>query len=30
LRDKGFNAVEVEKIMGRNWLDFCAAGFGPK
>ena len=30
LRDKGFNEMEVEKIMGRNWLDFCAAGFGPK
>ena len=30
LRDKGFNEVEIEKIMGRNWLDFCAAGFGPK
>ncbi|MFT5069552.1 MAG: membrane dipeptidase, partial [Candidatus Paceibacteria bacterium] len=30
LRDKGFNKMEVEKIMGRNWLDFCAAGFGPK
>ena len=30
LQDKGFNEVEVEKIMGRNWLDFCAAGFGPK
>jgi|TARA_B110000305_G_scaffold25229_1_gene22974 membrane dipeptidase len=30
LRDKGFNELEIEKIMGRNWLDFCAAGFGPK
>ncbi|MDC9719517.1 MAG: membrane dipeptidase [Gammaproteobacteria bacterium] len=30
LRDKGFNEVEIEKIMGRNWLDFCAAGFGPQ
>lgn len=30
LRDKGFNEGEVEQIMGRNWLDFCAAGFEPK
>ena len=30
LRDKGFNEVEVEQIMGRNWLNFCAAGFGPQ
>ena len=30
LQDKGFNDVEVEKIMGRNWLDFCAAGFGQR
>ena len=30
LRDKGFNEVEIEKIMGRNWLDFCAVGFGPQ
>jgi microsomal dipeptidase-like Zn-dependent dipeptidase len=30
LRDKGFNEVEIEKIIGRNWLDFCAAGFGPQ
>jgi len=30
LRDKGFNEAEVEQIMGRNWLNFCAAGFGPQ
>jgi len=30
LRDKGFHEVEVEKIMGRNWLDFCAKGFAPQ
>jgi len=30
LRNKGFNEQEVEKIMGRNWLNFCAAGFTPK
>ena len=29
LREKGFNEVEVEKIMGGNWLEFCVAGFGP-
>ena len=30
LQDKGFNQLEIEKIMGLNWFDFCAAGFGPK
>jgi microsomal dipeptidase-like Zn-dependent dipeptidase len=30
LRNKGFNEQEVEKIMGRNWLNFCASGFTPK
>jgi len=25
----GFSAAEVERIMGRNWLDFFARAFGP-
>jgi microsomal dipeptidase-like Zn-dependent dipeptidase len=30
LQRKGFNDEEVEKIMGRNWLNFCADGFEPR
>ena len=30
LQQKGFNAIEVEKIMGGNWLALCRSGFGPQ
>ena len=30
LQKKGFNNNEVEKIMGRNWLEFCRHSFGPQ
>jgi membrane dipeptidase len=30
LQQKGFNATEVEKIMGGNWLALCRSGFGPQ
>lgn len=30
LQQKGFNDTEVEKIMGRNWLEFCRKNFGPQ
>lgn len=29
LAESGFTVAEVERIMGRNWLDFFAASFGP-
>jgi microsomal dipeptidase-like Zn-dependent dipeptidase len=30
LQQKGFDDIEVEKIMGRNWLQFCRQNFGPQ
>lgn len=30
LKQAGFNPEEVEKIMGRNWLNFFTDGFAPK
>ena len=30
LRSQGFNEEEVEKIMGRNWLEFCRQSFVPQ
>ena len=30
LVDRGFSDADVARIMGRNWLDFFAASFGPQ